>query len=151
MARKTPKAQVTFELLRAETVNLPDLSDDGKKEILRRIDDMEQKVIRLIQLRAQEKEVKEEIGYRDWDGTVHRGLSDEVEKLLIKYDLYDVGIKVEDFNVGIVTGSSPDWIDKIELLRLGVTEDIIQRATRPGTGWTSVRCQRIQKKERKKL
>jgi hypothetical protein len=152
MASKPKTNRVTFEILRAETLHDTHklgLTEEEKAGIFKRIDDMEAKVIQLIQLRDEEKALKEKIGYTDWDGTKHPGLSDEIEKLFVKYNLYD-GVKVEDFNVSIVCGSAPDWIDKIELLRLGVTEDVIQRATRVGKGWTAVRCQRIQSKDRKK-
>lgn len=116
-------------------------------DAVKALEEMESKIIRLIQALADMHELEKEIGYTDQhNGKRHPGIRDEVERLLIKYNCFD-GVQIEDFICYPVTGSGPDIIDPIELLRLGVDDAIIKKATRPGKGWTSVRVQRIKTKK----
>lgn len=134
------KVRPTFKQLRESASKIG-------PEAVEVLDKMEVKCIRLIQLLSEVKELEKEIGYTDQhSGERHKGLRDEVEKEFIVYNLFD-GIQIEDFVLSPITGSGPDWVDPIELLRLGVPDETIKAATRPGRGWTSVRVQKIKRKE----
>lgn len=141
------KQRPTFEILRAELANDKSLSMEQIEEGFRIIADMEAKCIRLIQIQEEQKKLQEEAGYTDDHGHRVPGLKDAVERLFVKYDLFD-GVKIEDFSVIIQTGKGPNLVDPVELLRLGVPDDVIKRATREGRGWTTIRVQRSRKGSR---
>jgi len=138
------KARPTFKQLREEAAKA------GLEDALPRLDELEQRIIRVIQIQAAIKEMEAEQGYTDqYTGKRHPGLRDEIEKEFIRLNMFD-GMKVEDFDVDLVCGKGPDYIDPIELLRLGVKDEIINAATRKGRGWTAIRVQQRQKKEKKR-
>lgn len=129
------KLRPTFPQLKAEASKIG-------PEAVQVIESLESKCIRVIQIQSEVKTLNEEQGYTDqYSHLRHPGLRDEVEKEMIRLNIFD-GIQIEDFDVDLITGRGPDWVDPIELLRLGVTDEIINKATRFGKPWTSIRVQR---------
>lgn len=117
-------------------------------EVFQQIDDLEAKCIRVIQIQAQMKELDAEQGYMDqYTGKRHPGIRDEIEKQFIILNMFD-GMKIEDYDIDLVCGKGPDWVDPIELLRLGVPDEVIKKATRVGKGWTAIRCQKRQTRKK---
>jgi len=138
------KDRLTFRQLRKEATKL------GLEDSLPWLDELEQKIIRVIQIQAQLKELEAEQGYMDqYSGKRHPGLRDEIEKEFIRFNIFN-GMKVENFDVDLVSGKGPDYIDPIELLRLGVPDATIKAATRVGRGWTAIRVQQRRTRDSKK-
>ena len=139
------KVRPTFNQLRGEAAKL------GLQDRFYILDELEKKIIRVIQIQSQSKELKEEEGYTDpYSGERHPGLRDEIERQFIVLNIFD-GIQVEDFDVDLVSGKGPDRIDPIELLRLGVPDEIIKKATRIGKDWTALRVQRRKTKPKEHI
>ena len=142
--RKKINRPTFHRLMQAATKSLP---PDQALEAINRIAKLEHMCIRLIQIQTEIKQLETEAGYTDQhSGERHPGIRDEIEKEFIKLNMFD-GVQIEDYIVIPQTGSGPNWVDPIELLRRGVPDEVITAATREGRGWTSVRVQRKKLKE----
>lgn len=140
------KARPTFKQLR-ESIAREVHGATMQADALSILNDLEAKCIRLIQIQQEVRELEKEAGYTDpHSGQRHPGIRDEIEREFIILNMFD-GVQIEDFIVIPQTGSGPDYIDPIELLRLGVPDETIKAATRKGRGWTSVRVQQVKTKE----
>jgi hypothetical protein len=103
---------------------------------------LERDVIRLIQLQDEQRTLEAEEGYTDRaTGERHPGVRDRIEQALIGLSLFD-GVEIEDYTIFLSSGKGPDRIDRLELLRLGVSDDIIKQATVSGKAWQSVTCRK---------
>jgi hypothetical protein len=85
--------------------------------------------VRLIQIAEEQRTLEAEKGYKDSaTGKRYPGLTDELENLLIAYDLTDTGFRYFDYSVIMMPGSH-SYIDADLLLAEGVDPDVINRAT----------------------
>lgn len=124
--RSGPKARPTLGEIRAA---LP--PEDAER--------VENISIRLIQIQADQKALEAERGYTDSAGQRHKGLADELEELMVIYNLFD-GFQIEDYVVSPTSGGN-SRIDRTLLLNHAVPPDVIAACT-VTSQWTSVRVTR---------
>jgi hypothetical protein len=95
--------------------------------------------IRLIHIQDELKTLEREKGFTDPNSKIHtRGLVDEIYDALAMWG-FD-GVRIEDFLCYRMDGERP-YIDKIELLNLGVDPVIIEKATKR-TSFRTVICRK---------
>ena len=133
------KQRPTLRDLRAAAVLMAAKHTDTR--YVDRIDELEQSLIRLIQIQDEIKKLEAERGYTDNSTRErHKGLTDKVEELMLRYDLFD-GVQIEDY-IAYPHAGRAEWIDERELLRLGVTDTIINQAKR-SKQWSTVMIRKL--------
>jgi len=128
MAAKTKKKNLTL----TELWHLASAQDARR---------MEEVAARLIEIQDQQKTLEAERGFTDPDTKVRvPGIVDELAALLEGYDID--GLVIDDFTVGKQFNAGRPYLDKLELLNLGVDPMLIEKAMKRGAAYTSVVCRK---------
>ena len=134
MAAKTKKKNLTL----TELWHLASAQDAQR---------MEEVAARLIEIQDQQKTLEAERGFTDPDTKVRvPGIVDELAALLEGYDID--GLVIDDFTVGKQFNAGRPYLDKLELLNLGVDPMLIEKAMKRGAAYTSIVCRKTGSEER---